>query len=450
MLNEYEQRKYITIEKLEKGEITRKEASFELNVSSRQIDRLRKLYYEKGKNGFIHKNRGRKSCRKINEEIIKELEELYLEEFYDFNLEAFYEKINEDKKYKGKYDISYSTLHMYFLNDDIISPLAHKETIKLYNERMENATQEEKINLTEEKEEIIKSRLITWEKAHPRKSSNLYSFGQEVQMDACEKFWFGGIVTYLHLAVDKATKKVLFGWFEYEEMTRAYFILIYNMIINYGIPTRIKADNRNSFSSNKNQVNTTQIGIICEFLNIELKTTSDPRKKSNVERMNKTFKDRLIAELRYEGITDIDEANKYLNTVFIPKMNKNFSYEINEETSKMRPNNYSEEELNLIISEKYTRIIDNASSIKYSNKYYIPCNPKTGEIVNFVRRTECMFIITYNSEYWCKIEGNYYMLIELEDRNTTMKKEKENNKPTERQKYVPPENHPWRKSYKKR
>ena len=40
-------------------------------------------------------------------------------------------------------------------------------------------------------------------------------------------------------------------------------------------------------------------------------------------------------------------------------MNKKFSYEIDPKTSKMKPNNYSLEELNLIISEKYTRIIDN-------------------------------------------------------------------------------------------
>ena len=47
------------------------------------------------------------------------------------------------------------------------------------------------------------------------------------------------------------------------------------------------------------------------------------------------------------------------------------------------------------------------------------------------------------------IENNYYMLIEIEDRDTTMKKEKDNNKPLERKKYIPPSNHPWRKSYKK-
>ena len=129
-------------------------------------------------------------------------------------------------------------------------------------------------------------------------------------------------------------------------------------------------------------------------------------------------------------------------------MNKKFSYEINPKTSKMKPNNYSEQELNLIISEKYTRIIDNASSIKYDTKYYIPVNSNTGEIVCFTRKTECTVIITYNAELWCKIENNYYMLVEIKDRSTTMKKEKDNVKPIEKQKYIPPSSHPWRKSYK--
>jgi transposase len=445
MLSEYECKKFNTIEKLEKGGMTRKEASRELDISLRQIDRLRKVYLEKGKDGFIHKNRGKKSNKKISNEIIEEIEQLYLDEYFDFNIEAFYEEIISKEKYKDKYDISYSTLHQKFLNDDIISPIAHKGTVILYNEKMKSATENNDNVLSKEKKELIESRIIAWEKARPRKSSNLYSFGQEVQMDACEKMWFGNIVTYLHLAVDKATKKVLFGWFEYEEITRAYFILIYNMIINYGIPVRIKTDNRNSFSNNKNQVNTTQIGGICKFLNIELITTSEPTKKPNVERMNKTFKDRLIAELRHEGITEIDKANKYLNEVFIPKMNKKFSYKIDEKTSKMRTNHYSYEELDLIISEKYTRIIDNASSLKYAGKYYIPIDSKTGEIVNYKRGTECTLIITYNSEYWCKIESNYYQLLELESRKSTMKKEEEN-KPNEKKKYIPPKDHPWRKN----
>lgn len=332
-----------------------------------------------------------------------------------------------------------------FLNDDIISPQAHKGTIKLYNEKMNNAISGTK-EVNEEKIELFQSRQISFGKSHIRRSSNRYSFGQEVQMDASPKIWFGDIITHLHLAVDKGTKKVLCGWFEYEEITRAYFILLFNTIINHGIPKRIKTDNRTTFSNQENEVNTTQFGRICIELGIELITTSVATAKANVERENRTFKNRLIAELRHESITDIDEANKYLNEIFIPKMNKKFSYEIDEKTSMMKENNYSEQELNLIISERTTRIIDNASSIKYDGKYYVPVDNDVGEIVSYMKKTECNVITTYNSELWCKIENKFYLLEEIENRDTTMKKEIDNDKPIERKKVIPPKNHPWRKN----
>lgn len=417
----------------------------ELHKSRQQIYNLIKVYNNEGQDGFIHKNRGKQSDKKINRSMIEELEQLYLEEYYDYNFVAFFDELSEKEKYKGKYEISYSTLYREFLNDDIISPISHKETVKLYNERMNKAINgEEKIQ--EEKVELFQSRQIAFEQAHTRRSSNMFAFGQEIQMDACEKLWFGEVVSYLHLAVDKGTKKVLFGWFEYEELTRGYFVLLYNIIINYGIPEKIKADNRNSFSNNRNQVDTTHFGSICNTLGIRLETTSVATSKANVERQNGTFKNRLIAELRHEEITDIDEANRYLNEVFIPKMNKKFSYEINPKTSKMKPNNYTLEELNLIISEKVIRIIDNASSVKYNNKYYIPVNPNTGEVVCFMKKTQCTFIITYNAEYWCEIENNYYQLIEVENRDTTMKKEKDNPTLKDNIKYIPPASHPWRKN----
>ncbi|MDD5827157.1 MAG: ISNCY family transposase [Bacilli bacterium] len=444
-LNIKEQNTYETIAKIINGELTRKEAAFELNKSRQQIYNLIKIYNEQGKEGFIHKNKGKIPSNKLSRKIIEEIESLYLDEYYDFNFEAFYEELMENKKYKGKYDISYSSLHMHFLNDDIISPIAHKETIKLYNERMNNAINNNE-EIQEDKVELFHSRQIAFEKAHIRRSSNMYAFGQEIQMDASPKIWFGDVVTHLHLAIDKGTKKVLCGWFEYEEITRAYFILLFNTIINYGIPKRIKTDNRTTFSNQENKVDTTQFGRICIDLGIELITTSIPTAKANVERENGVFKNRLIAELRHEGIKDIDEANKYLNEIFIPKINKKFSYEIDEKSSMMKLNNYSEQELNLIISERFTRIIDNASSIKYDNKYYIPINPETGEVTCFMKKTECKFIITYNAEYWCEIEKSYYKLVELEDRNATMKKEKDNNKPIEKKKIIPPKDHPWRKN----
>lgn len=413
-MNEKEELKYITTRKIINNEITIKEAMYILNQSRRNVNRLVNKYKTEGKDGFIHKNKGKENKNKKSDKIINDLENLYLKEYYDYNFTAFYDEIYE------KYDISYDVMLKAFKKDDIISPLSTKKTIKLYNENIKKTIKDNKIE-NKEKIELYKNRIIEAEKAHIRRSSNLYAFGQEIQMDACFKLWFGGIASALHLAVDKGTKKVLFGWFEYEEITRGYFVLLYNIIINYGIPYKIKVDNRNSFSNGKNKVDTTQFGGICNELGINLVTTSVATSKANVERENGTFKNRLIAELRHEGITDIDSANEYLNNVFIPKMNAKFSYKINK--TMMKKNNYSDLELNLIISEKYERLIDNASSIKYKNKYYIPVDPNTGEIISFISKTICTLIITYNAELWSKIENKYYIMLEIEKRETVMKKE---------------------------
>ena len=445
-LNQKEIKKLEIVKKVVGKELTIKEATSELRISRQQIYRLINVYNTQGEQGFIHKNRGKSNPNKKEEYILEEIESLYLNEYYDFNFEHFFEEI------KNVYNISYSSLYRFLLEHDIISPLAHKNTVKIYNDKMKQLIDEENEQEKSETIQLFKSRIIEIEKAHIRRSSNLYCFGEEIQMDACEKLWFGGIVSFLHLALDKATKKVLFGWFEYEEITRGYFVLLFHIIINYGIPAKIKADNRSSFSANntKNKdkkLFLTQFGKVCEELNITLETTSIATAKAHIERENKTFKDRLIAELRHEGITTIDEANRYLNEIFIPKMNEKFSYAIDNKKSKMRENNYSEDELNLIISETYTRIIDNASCIRYNKKYYVPTVPDTGEIISYKKGTECLFIISYNDEYWCLIENRHYQLTEIEQRDITMVKEADFPKSKkEHRKYIPPKNHPWRKN----
>ena len=119
MLNEKEKKKYETIEKVVNGFMTRKGAMFELDMSRQQIYRLIEKYNSEGEKGFIHKNRRKANPNKKDESLIKILEELYLEKYYDFNLEHFY----EDYVF-GKYDISYDVMLKRFKEDDIISPLA--------------------------------------------------------------------------------------------------------------------------------------------------------------------------------------------------------------------------------------------------------------------------------------------------------------------------------------
>ena len=365
-MNEKAKLKFVTIQKVVNEEITVEDAMKILKNSRRNINRLIIKYYSEGENGFIHKNTGKINSNKIDEKTIKEIEDLYLKEYYDYNFTAFYEEISD------KYNISYDVMLKTFKKDDIISPIAHKRTIKLYNENMNNAINSAESTIEKEKIELYKSRLIEVEKAYIRRSSNLYAFGQEVQMDACFKLWFGGISSALHLAVDKGTKKVLFGWFEYEEITRGYFVLLYNIIINYGIPEKVKTDNRNSFSNNKNKVDNTQFGTICNTLGIKLVTTSSAVSKSNVERENGTFKNRLIAELRHENITTIDEANKYLNNIFINEKSTKNNIKINRKSDVWNHSNnicalYKQGFSLNKISKKYNVAVTTISSILHEN-----------------------------------------------------------------------------------
>ncbi len=423
-----------TIKKVLSKDLTQKEAGLILDITDRQIRRLITKYKNMGEDAFVHKNINNQNAKKISDDIPTKIIDDYLTNYYDYGFTHFYEEQGR------KYGISFSYMVEKFGTNYIISPYAQHRTVKLYNENMKKAIRDNSI--TESQEKLFEQRKQEEFEKHIRKSSLHYSFGEEVQMDAAFWVWFGTEETALHLVVDKATKKVLAGYFDYEETTNAYLVVLMNMIINFGIPKRIKTDRRNSFSinnakSSKSKLNITQFGRICEDLEIELLCNSNPLFKPNAERENGTFKRRLKAELRHNGITTIEEANKYLNEVFIPKINERFSYKINPKKNVMRENNYTEDELNLIISIRNERTIDNASSIKYFNNYYLPANVETGEVISFKSRTKCTVVNSYDSKLFGIIDGNTYMLVLIE------KREGENKRATKNG-FKPNENHPWR------
>ena len=424
-----------TIKKAISKEITQKDAAQKLEITERQVRRIISKYKQIGDNAFVHKNSGRPSNnKKIPNALSNEIIETYLTDYSDFGFSHFY----EEQGYK--YGISISAMINIFITNDIISPFAQHKTVKLYNENMKKAIREK--NITKEQENLYEQRKQEEFEKHIRKSTLHYSFGQEVQMDAAFWIWFGTDETALHLSVDKATKKVLSGWFDYEETTNAYTVLLINMIVNFGIPEKIKTDKRSSFSinnakSNKSKLHVTQFKRICEDLEINLVCSSDPLFKPNAERENGTFKRRLKAELRHEGINDIIEANKYLNEIFIPKINKRFSYDINPNKNVMKNNNYSDKELNFIISIRNERTIDNASSIKYLTNYYLPVDESTGEIISFKSGTKCTVVNTYDNKLLGIINEKIYILQLVEKQNDSIRASKNGFKPSD--------DNPWRK-----
>ncbi len=77
-LKEKELKKYEIIEKVVNNEISKEDAENKLKLSRKQINRLVTVFKEQGKEGFVHKNRGKSNKNKKDLNIIKEIEELYL------------------------------------------------------------------------------------------------------------------------------------------------------------------------------------------------------------------------------------------------------------------------------------------------------------------------------------------------------------------------------------
>ena len=190
---------------------------------------------------------------------------------------------------------------------------------------------ENKINNAMSNEQInyIVNHEIALENSHPRCENPKY-FGEIIEQDGSIHMWFGVIKTCLHLAIDKATSTIVGAWFDYQETLNGYYHVFYQILTNYGIPYKFITDNRTVFNymslnpdkrtSDKDVL--TQYGYACKQLGVELETTSVSQAKGLIERTNGTFQGRLVNELKLNGITTIEEANKYLLEVFFQILTK--------------------------------------------------------------------------------------------------------------------------------
>lgn len=369
-----EQEKYEVIKELVDHNGNKNRASKKLGISRRQVDRLIIKYKEKGKAGFVHGNRTRKPINALNNSISEDIILLYKTKYQDWNYNHFKEFLKKDENIDVSYDFIYKTL----TKAGFLSPKARKKTKRKYIKQ--KLLKEKKINLAMDNEQIESAinHEIALEDSHPRQEKPKY-FGEIIEQDGSIHNWFGNIKSCLHLAIDKATSTIVGAWFDKQETLNGYYHVFYQILTNYGIPYKFLTDNRTVFNymtlnpdkrtSDKDIL--TQYGYACKQLGIELETTSVSQAKGLIERTNGTFQGRLVNELKLNGITTIEEANKYLLEVFVPYFNKRFAmdYRKFESVFETSPN---EEKINYTLAILTPRKIDNGNSIKYQNKYYQP------------------------------------------------------------------------------
>ena len=447
-MNELE--KYKIIKELVDHNGNKNRASEKLGLSRRQIDRLIVIYKEKGKSGFVHGNRGKCPFKTLDKSISENIILLYNTKYQDWNFYHFKDFLENYENIKVSYDFIYKHLS----KSGILSPKARKKTKRDYIKK--KLLEENKINsdMSNEQVESIINHEIALEDSHPRGEKPKY-FGEIIEQDGSIHAWFGGFKSCLHLAIDKATSTIVGAWFDKQETLNGYYHLFYQILTNYGIPYKFLTDNRTVFNymslnpdkrtSDKDVL--TQYGYACKQLGIELNTTSVSQAKGLIERTNGTFQGRLVNELKLNGITTIEEANKYLLEVFVPDFNKRFAMDYKKFPSVFE-SSPSLDKINYTLAVLTPRKIDNGNSIKYQNKYYQPY--LNGKLKCFTPKTECLVIKSFSGDLLVTIDEQVLELKEL-SRNERFSKEFDDvMELKEKKKYIPPMTHPWKlSSFKK-
>jgi transposase len=193
--------------------------------------------------------------------------------------------------------------------------------------------------------------------------------GLLLQMDGSTHHWFDNEKSCLIAIIDDATSEVCAEFFK-SETTLACLKVLKDVIVKKGIFKTLYVDKASIFGGPK-RCNFSQVQRACGELGIEIIFANSPQGKGRIERAFDTFQDRLVPELRLNGIKDIDSANRYLKDIFIPSYwNKNIVVMPNNTIPEFTPTAGHIGLEDIFVLKEY-RKIRNDHTFSYGNKFYL-------------------------------------------------------------------------------
>jgi len=307
-----------------------------LGLSRSQLHRLLKQYRQHGASGLVSKKRGRPSNRKIADSLRDYALYIVRTHYHDFGPTFAAEKLRECHDY----DVSKETLRKWMTEDGLWEP------------------------------RINRRRRIH----QPRNRRDC--FGELVQIDGSHHWWFEdrGPKCALLVYVDDATGKLLHLRFAQSENAFDYFHATKVYLCEYGKPVAFYSDKhgvfRTTHPSLKDQTTgMTQFGRALNELNIDIICANSPQAKGRVERANKTLQDRLVKELRLQGIQTIEEAN-----IFAPSFIKDYNARFGKEPRNLKDMHRplaSHENLDGAMCHKFERTLTKSLTLRYDKVLFI-------------------------------------------------------------------------------
>lgn len=323
---------YPVIDRVAKGEISQTAAAKMLQLSDRQVRTKVKEYRLNGPAGLVHKNKGRPSKRRWNLKDEAFAISLLKSEWSDFGPTFASEKLLELHGIK----VSPETLRRAMVKARVWKAKQQKPTHRKWRERKP-------------------------------------CLGMMIQLDGSPHDWFEGRGDKCTLLVfiDDATSKIV--WLEFVKSESNYGVIksVYNYMKKWGRPASFYVDYGGVFSINTNNPDRekiTQLGRILKELDVHLIHASSPQAKGRVERSNQTHQDRLVKDLRLAKISTMEDANKYIQDVYLDKHNSKFPVAPAEATDVHRSlDGYN---LNNIFCLKDSRVLKNDFTVIYQNRIF--------------------------------------------------------------------------------
>lgn len=280
-----------TLHLLEMGKLTRSEAAERMELTVRQVDRLRLKLNKGGPSQLAHANRGRRSNNRLSEALEKEILEIVSKHYSDFGPTFAMEKLFKNHK------------------------------IKVSKEKLRQLMKKNGLWITRKRRNS---------KCHPRRPRRS-NIGDMLQGDGSEHDWFEGRRERCTLValIDDASNRV-YGLFFEGETTEAYVEVIKRYLRKYGRPMALYVDKDSIFRVNTPLASAksaeTQFARMMRELDIKLICAHTPEAKGRIERLFGILQDRLVKEMRLLDISTIENANKYLEDEYWDEHNIRWSH----------------------------------------------------------------------------------------------------------------------------
>ena len=306
-----------------------------LNLSTRQITRLLQKLNQDGVSGLAHASRGQPGHHRHDELLKSQCLSIISEHLLGFGPTLAHEKLSS----MFALDIPVETVRRWMMANELWIPRS---------KRLKRPYQ-------------------------PRYNRDCY--GELVQIDGSHHDWFEGRAAKCCLLVfiDDATGKLQHLRFCESESTFDYMISTRLYVEQHGKPLAFYSDKHSVFrvnQSSKKDTKITQFGRVLSTLNIDIIFANSPQAKGRVERANRTLQDRLIKEMRLEGISSIADANKWF-PCFIEQFNRKFAKMALNPKDLHRTVTETAEELDDIFTWREPRRVTKSLTITYDKCIYL-------------------------------------------------------------------------------